>query len=83
MIRDALKGYEHVDRLRFSFHGPYAAGYKFDIRKEHMNPNATKLGFAINTSEGDGSHWVGLFIDLTKNRADYFDSLGESLDCLV
>jgi len=38
----------------------------------------TKIGLVINHDEHwkNGSHWVGLFIDLKKNNIYYFDSIG-------
>jgi hypothetical protein len=38
----------------------------------------TKLGIVINHDihSGNGTHWVGLFIDLKKNNIYYFDSVG-------
>lgn len=43
-----------------------------------IKQNKTKLGLVINHDKhyDNGSHWVGLFIDLKKNNIYYFDSVG-------
>ena len=43
-----------------------------------IKQNKTKIGLVINHDEHwkNGSHWVGLFIDLKKNAIYYFDSVG-------
>lgn len=76
MIQDALRVYQDVESLHFSFYGPYAASHKFDPYVEKMKSDAKKLGFVINTTAGEGSHWVALLIDLDKAETEYFDSLG-------
>jgi len=48
---------------------------KFSV-KEHLKKGITKIGVALNLDKHteDGSHWVGMFIDLKEKYVFYFDS---------
>ena len=46
---------------------------------DFVSEKKTKIGLVINldTHDKSGSHWVGLYTDLKKNKIYYFDSLGK------
>ena len=52
----------------------------FDLAKyiEHEPNNYNKIGivFNLDTHEGEGTHWVSLYIDITCGKIYYFDSNG-------
>ena len=45
---------------------------------DFVSEGKTKIGLVINldTHDKPGSHWVGLYTDLIKNKIYYFDSIG-------
>jgi hypothetical protein len=51
---------------------------KFDVRKLSKNK---KVGIVFNLDEhnGPGTHWVAIFIDVSKKNMYYFDSTGEDI----
>ena len=85
-INDVLKQYEYK-YTNFLFLG--AVPYDFEDLKmlnfyninfnELKNNNKTKLGMVINLDEHykNGSHWVGLYIDLLNYKVYFFDSVGK------
>jgi len=46
---------------------------------DFVDSGKTKIGLVINldTHDQSGSHWVGLYTDLSKNQIYYFDSVGK------
>ena len=52
----------------------------FNLRK-HIQNNKTKIGIIFNTDPHykSGTHWIALFIDLTKQFIYYFDSNGNKV----
>lgn len=46
---------------------------------DFLSEGKNQIGFVINldTHDKKGSHWVALYINLTKNQIYYFDSLGD------
>ena len=51
-----------------------------DVIKEKQK-GKTKFGIVLNldTNDGDGSHWVAMFIDLNKRFVFYFESTGSTM----
>ena len=76
-IDHALSLYQDIEGLGFHSYGPYPCDYTF-APASPMPANAKFLAFVINTSNGKGSHWVALFIDLASATCDYFDSMGSA-----
>ena len=78
----------------FKFFGPSAADYDFkmkngkcefddmctlDVRK--LPPQIKKLGVVFNLDDHtkDGSHWVAMYVSISKKEVYYFDSSGEKI----
>ena len=72
MISDAVKQYievyENVQLL-----GPFEKNQNINLKLEK---NKEKFACFLNTSDGSGSHWVALYIDINQNTIEYFDSMG-------
>lgn len=70
----------------FQFLGPVSSDCPTEITCELSNMNiknmlakgVTQIGIVYNldTSDGPGTHWVSVYIDLTKCRIFYYDSYG-------
>ena len=90
-ITKVMKQYEKA-YPNFSFIGPSPIDFdkrlhydncvweelcKFDLNK-FIKKNVNKIGICFNTDPHDkgGSHWISLFIDITKQYMFYFDSNG-------
>lgn len=41
-----------------------------------IDPTKKRFGFLLNTSSGQGSHWVAFFVDITQDLIECFDPLG-------
>ena len=93
-IEDIMKQYEHTYPC-FSFLGPSPIDFdkklsynecvwdelcKFDL-KHFIDKKKKKIGIAFNLDphHKDGSHWVGMFVNIPKGMIYYFDSNGEKL----
>jgi len=52
---------------------------RFDVRKLTKK---NKVGIVFNLDEhaGPGTHWVAIFMDISKKKMYYFDSTGEEID---
>ena len=78
----------------FKFFGPSASDYDFkmedgkcefddmctlDVRT--LPPHIKKLGVVFNLDEhdDDGSHWVAMYVSVSKKSVYYFDSAGEKI----
>jgi hypothetical protein len=84
-IDNVLFQYEHVVP-NFKFLGTWPIDFEelsskfneIDFEKE-TRKGIKYIGLVLNedTSRQNGSHWVGLLIDLSKNRVEFFDSYGK------
>ena len=85
-INDVIQQYQNI-HPEFLFLGAVPIDFEdlpvlgiSDLNFSELEKNGkTKIGMVINLDEHwkDGSHWVGLFTDLTKNQIYYFDSVGK------
>jgi hypothetical protein len=92
-ITDVLTQYE-LAYPNFKYIGPSPADFyfrengtcvweelcKFNVKE--MKKTKTRVGivFNLDTHEGDGTHWVAIFMDLLARKMYYFDSTGEEID---
>jgi hypothetical protein len=85
-IEFVCRQYEDVES-KFKFLGAYPIDFsriyhyifgKFNIN-EYLKDGYSRIGIVFNEDPHDkaGSHWVGLFLDLKKRIAYFFDSYGE------
>ena len=78
----------------FKFLGPSASDYDFkgqdgmceyeemcDLDVRTLPPHIKKLGLVFNLDEHhkDGSHWVAMYVSISKKSVYYFDSAGEKI----
>jgi len=92
-ILNVMKQYERV-YSRFEFLGPSPIDYdkhvlygdcvweelcNFDL-KQYMERSINKIGVVFNLDPHykDGSHWVALYINISKQQIIFFDSYGHS-----
>jgi Ulp1 protease family, C-terminal catalytic domain len=97
-ITNVMKQYENKYKC-FQFLGPTPIDFdtelkpgecvwqemcKFDLYS-YMKKGKTKFGISINTDthDGDGEHWVSLFINTKKGEIFYYDSAGYSIPAKV
>jgi len=90
-IEDIMKQYEHTYPC-FTFVGPSPIDFdeklsynecvwdelcKFEVKK-FIDKKKKKIGMAFNLDphDKDGSHWVGMFVNIPKAKIYYFDSNG-------
>lgn len=73
MIQDALRVYENMDIISFHLFGPFSLSEEFT--SDMITRKANKLAFVFNTSNTSG-HWVVLYVDISENEVNYFDSFG-------
>ncbi|CAH6421180.1 Hypothetical protein UVM_LOCUS396 [uncultured virus] len=78
---EALNAYASDERLCFETFWPFPAGYEFSPRR--MRGGLRAAAFVLNTTAGEGSHWVVLYADLVEGALEYFDSLGEPPNAAV
>jgi hypothetical protein len=80
-INSIMKGYTKYDNS-FGFLGTFPSDFCnfINLKKELQNYIAdSKLGLVLNldTSKGQGYHWVSVFIDINTKTVEYFNSLGK------
>jgi hypothetical protein len=75
---DVYKDFNFLGAVPLDFDSLPVLGIKNLNFDELIKDGKTKIGLVINQDEHwkSGSHWVGLFIDFTKNAIYYFDSVG-------
>jgi hypothetical protein len=92
-ITDVMKQYEEA-YPEFKYLGPAPSDYNFLENGQCVWPELckfnvttlpktiTKVGivFNLDTHDGPGTHWVGVFIDVPKKVMYYFDSTGEKIN---
>jgi hypothetical protein len=90
-IKNVLSQYEKIYKCFISI-GPSPVNYSHKLSqnkcvwndlcnfnlKEYIKSGKTKIGVVFNLDKHDqpGSHWVGLFINITTKKIYYFDSTG-------
>jgi hypothetical protein len=84
-IQEVMKQYEHKYPY-FSFLGPVPYDCPYEITCELTNTRVKKLLgngiqqmgviYNLDTHNQPGSHWVAVFLDLTKLSVEYYDSYG-------
>ncbi len=83
-IRDVMEQYEKK-YPEFNFMGPFPIDFA-QVYQEMANINIKtlckkqkKIGIVFNTdtSDGNGEHWISLFIDLKDRTICFFDSVGD------
>jgi hypothetical protein len=92
-ITDVLTQYE-FSYPDFKYLGPSPADFyfrengtcvweelcKFNVKEVKKTKTKVGIVFNLDTHEGDGTHWVSIFMDLIARKMYYFDSTGEKID---
>jgi hypothetical protein len=79
-INEILFQYEHfIPDFKFLGAQPSDISTLMNYNYSDLKKNYKKIGIVFNndTHSKPGSHWVALFIDNNKRKAEFFDSLGK------